>query len=71
MLPDSEMHQIIDCLNPEYFPVTDELQIEEHDTYGKFIRSFKKGDRVIDIQWRVEYGTPQTVKTVFEKWRQS
>lgn len=66
MNSDTIMHDIIDELNPNYKPTSDEHLIYDQSAYGVFQRKFKhvKGEEFL-VQWTVYYGTPETVKTVF------
>lgn len=64
---DLELNNIIDCLNPAWTPLTDEYIVQDSDESGLFTRSFKNRDEgAYALFWRVYYGTPETVKTVFE-----
>ena len=60
------MNDIIDELNPNYKPVTDEELIDSTPEYGLYQRVFKhkRGPEFL-IKWTVYYGTPETVQTVF------
>jgi hypothetical protein len=63
---DVVMNEIIDELNPNYKPVTDEELIETSDNSGVFQRVFKhKTGSEFLLKWTVYYGTPETVRTVF------
>jgi hypothetical protein len=64
---DVRLNEIIDELNPNYRAVTDEELIETHDDRGIYQRVFKhkKGQEFL-LKWTVFYGTPETVRTVFE-----
>jgi len=64
---EKQLNNIIDCLDPDWVPVTDEYMIKENKISGWFSRSFetrRKGS--YNIIWRVDFVTPETVKTVFE-----
>jgi hypothetical protein len=64
---DQHMHQIIDDLHPLFTPISDEQFIENNDDHGVFTRDFlHKTGKKFRMQWRVYYGTPETVKTIFE-----
>jgi hypothetical protein len=61
------LHNIIDELNPEYVPSTDEEMIEDYEDFGVFERSFLHiSGKTTTIRWSVYYGTPETVVTVFD-----
>lgn len=64
---DMVMNEIIDELNPNYVPTSDERLIQLNDDNGVYQRSFKhrKGPEFM-VTWTVYYGTPETVRTVFE-----
>lgn len=62
------LNMIIDEVHPKFRAVTDEEMIEDNVDYGVFTRIFdcmENGNRYI-MKWRVYFGTPETVKTVFE-----
>ena len=64
---DQHMHQIIDDLHPLFTPISDEQFIENNDDHGVFTRDFlHKTGKKFQMKWRVYYGTPETVKTIFE-----
>jgi len=58
--------EIIDELNPDYTPCTDETCIHMQEDHGVYQRGFehRNGNKFL-IEWTVWYGTPETVKTVF------
>lgn len=64
---DAQLHNIIDDMHPLFIPITDEEMVEDYEDHGVFERSFlhKNGKRFL-MRWCVYYGTPETVKTVFE-----
>jgi hypothetical protein len=64
---DIVMNDIIDELNPNYTPTSDEEFLDMQDDHGVYQRSFKhkKGPEFL-VKWTVWYGTPETVRTVFE-----
>lgn len=64
---EASMHMIIDELHPLFKASSDEELIEDHEDHGVFTRSFKtfNGNEYL-MKWSVYYGTPETVKTVFE-----
>ena len=64
---DTVMNDIIDELNPNYKPTSDERLIRVNDDSGVYQRSFKhrKGPEFM-VTWTVYYGIPETVRTVFE-----
>ncbi len=64
---DVVMNEIIDELNPNYKPTSDEDIIEQQNEYGVYQRSFRhrNGSEFL-VKWTVYYGTPETVRTVFE-----
>ena len=64
---DTVMNDIIDELNLNYKPTSDERLIRVNDDSGVYQRSFKhrKGPEFL-VTWIVYYGTPETVRTVFE-----
>ena len=63
---DAVMNDIIDGLNPNYKPVTDEQLIKYAEDHGIYQRTFKhrEGAEFL-IKWTVWYGTPETVRTKF------
>lgn len=64
---EKQLNQIIDQTHPLFSPISDEECVEDNKDYGVFERSFlhETGDRFL-MRWRVYYGTPDTVRTVFE-----
>jgi DNA/RNA-binding domain of Phe-tRNA-synthetase-like protein len=64
---DTVMNEIIDELNPNYKPTSDEELIDMQDDRGVYQRSFRhrNGPEFL-VKWAVYYGTPETVRTVFE-----
>ncbi len=66
-LIESQLHNIIDELHPLFTAISDETHIEEYEDYGVFIRDFAhKTGKNFRMKWRVYYGTPETVRTIFE-----
>lgn len=64
---DIYLNKIIDETHPLFKAISDEELIENHETYGIYERSFlHKTGKKFKMRWRVLYGTPETVKTVFE-----
>lgn len=64
---EQHMHQIIDDLHPLFTPISDEQFIENHDDHGVFTRDFlHETGKKFRMQWRVYYGTPETVRTEFD-----
>ena len=62
-----QLNDIIDCLNPDWVPITDEYMIRNNKTSGFFTRGFKTKEKgSYSLFWRVDFGSPETVKTVFE-----
>ena len=67
MFMDKQMHLIVDELHPLFQAVSDEEMIEDHNDHGVFTRIFKSfDDKKYLLKWRVYFGTPETVKTIFE-----
>lgn len=64
---DVQMHLIVDELHPLFKASSDEELVEDYEDHGVFARSFKAiDDKEYLVKWSVYYGTPETVKTVFE-----
>lgn len=64
---DKQMNLIIDELHPLFEAISDEEMIEHNKEYGVFTRMFKSiDDKKYLMKWKVYFGTPETVKTVFE-----
>lgn len=65
---EKHLHDIIDELHPLFTAISDEEMVERHgDDYGIYTRDFlHKTGKKFRMKWRVYYGTPETVKTVFE-----
>lgn len=64
---DSQLHSIIDETHPLFTPISDEEFIENHEDHGVFTRDFlHKNGKKFRMTWRVYFGTPETVQTVFE-----
>lgn len=61
------LHQIIDEIHPLFTAISDERNVLNNNVFGIFTRDFlhKNGKR-FRMAWRVYYGTPETVRTVFE-----
>lgn len=66
-LIEKQLHDIIDEIHPLFRSISDEKLVEDYEEYGVFERSFlhQTGKKFL-MRWRVYYGTPETVKTVFE-----
>lgn len=63
----SVLHEIIDCMHPHYTPITDETLVDDSKMFGVFERAFKHSSGVAySLRWKVYYGTPETVLTVFD-----
>lgn len=61
------LHQIVDELHPLFTAISDEEMIEDYEDHGVFTRDFlHKTEKKFRMRWRVYYGTPETVRTVFE-----
>jgi len=64
---DKLLHSIIDELHPLFKPISDEQFIEKHEDHGVFTRDFlHENGKKFRMTWKVYFGTPKTVKTVFE-----
>lgn len=64
---DQHLHSIIDELHPLFTPISDEEFIEDKGNHGVFTRDFlHENGKKFRMTWRVYFGTPETVKTVFE-----
>lgn len=65
-MKDQMLHQIIDELHEDYFPVTDEEIISETPESAVFTRTFRhKSGTHHALEWTVFFGTPETVRTEF------
>jgi hypothetical protein len=63
---EQHLHSIIDEIHPLFKAISDEEMIEDHKDHGVFTRDFlHKNGKKFRMNWRVYYGTPETVKTVF------
>lgn len=62
-----QLNDIIDETHPFFTPISDEEMVDDCTDHGVFERSFlhQSGKRFL-MRWRVYYGTPETVRTVFE-----
>jgi hypothetical protein len=61
------MHQIVDEIHPLFSAISDEELVDEQHDYGVYTRDFiHKNGKKFRMRWCVYYGTPETVKTVFE-----
>ena len=61
------LHQIIDDIHPLFKPISDEEMLKDQDDHGVFTRDFiHQSGKIFRMQWKVYYGTPDTVRTVFE-----
>jgi hypothetical protein len=64
---DYYLHRIIDELHPLFTAISDEHHILDNDSFGIFTRDFRhKNGKNFRMKWCVYYGTPETVRTVFE-----
>lgn len=60
------MNKVIDELHPNFKAISDEEMIDETVDYGDFTRTFKHDNgKKFQFQWRVYFGDPDTVRTVF------
>lgn len=66
-LVDKWMNDIIDENHPKFTAYSDEEMVEDYEDHGVFERSFlhENGEKYL-MRWSVYYGTPETVRTVFE-----
>jgi hypothetical protein len=64
---EKQLNDIIDELHPLFKPISDEELVDGYSDHGIFERSFlhQNGKKFL-MRWRVYYGTPDTVRTVFE-----
>lgn len=61
------LHQIIDENHPLFKAISDEEMVVDHSDYGVFTRDFlHTTGKKFRMRWRVYYGTPETVVTIFE-----
>jgi hypothetical protein len=61
------LHKVIDEVHPLFKSISDEELIEDYEDHGVFTRDFlHKNGKKFRMKWRVYYGTPETVRTVFE-----
>ena len=62
-----QLNDIIDQIHPLFTAISDEELVEDNEDHGVFERTFlhETGSRFL-MRWRVYYGTPDTVRTVFE-----
>ena len=62
-------HDMIDGLNPNVSPISDEFLLESDSKSGLYYRDFHSHTtgKNCRMKWRVYYGTPETVVTIFEK----
>jgi hypothetical protein len=64
---DTYLHQVIDELHPLFKAISDEEMVDNYEDYGIFTRDFlHENGKKFRMNWRVYYGTPETVRTVFE-----
>ncbi len=64
---EQHLHDIIDELNPLFKAITDEEMVDNYEDHGIFTRDFlHKTGKKFRMRWSVYYGTPETVRTVFE-----
>ncbi len=67
LLIEQQLHNIIDELHPLFTAISDEELADETSDYGVFTRVFlHEAGKTFRMKWRVYYGTPETVRTVFE-----
>lgn len=68
---EKNLHLVIDELRPKLKPASDEEMIEEHEDHGVFTRDFvHKNGNLFRVKWKVFFGTPETVRTIFEPTEQ-
>lgn len=61
------LHQIVDELHPLFSAISDEEMLDNYEDHGIFARDFRHmNGKKFRMRWRVYYGTPETVRTVFE-----
>lgn len=61
------MNDIIDETHPLFTAISDEELVEDNEDHGVFERSFEhQNGKKFLMRWRVYYGTPETVRTLFE-----
>lgn len=64
---DNYLHQVIDEIHPLFKAISDEICIEDEHDYGVYTRDFQhKNGKKFRMRWCVYYGTPETVRTVFD-----
>jgi len=64
---DTYLHQIVDEMHPLFKAFSDEEMIDNQEEYGIFTRDFlHENGKKFHMKWCVYYGTPETVRTVFE-----
>ena len=65
----NKYEQIIDGLHPDFKPISDEKVLYIDDESGHYEREFKntKNGKFWVLRWKVIFGTPETVKTLFDK----
>jgi hypothetical protein len=64
---ENHLNDIIDELHPLFTAISDEEMLDNREDHGIFTRDFRHiNGKKFRMQWRVYYGTPETVKTVFE-----
>lgn len=64
---EQQLHNIIDEIHPLFTAISDEECIESHEDHGVYNRDFlHKNGKKFRMKWKVYFGTPETVKTVFE-----
>ncbi len=67
LIIERQLHSIIDELHPLFTAISDEELVDDTVEYGIFTRIFAhKTGKTFRMKWRVYYGTPETVRTVFE-----
>lgn len=61
------MHQIVDEMHPLFTAVSDENMVEHYGDRGVFERQFEhQNGKTFLMRWTVYFGSPETVRTVFE-----
>jgi len=64
---EKQLTEIIDGLNDNFKPLTDENLLQETKEYGIFERTFKNINtgKFYIFKWTVIFGTPETVEVKF------
>jgi len=64
---EQQLNDIIDQRHLLFTATSDEELIEDHQDHGVFTRDFShQNGKNFRMKWRVYYGTPETVRTVFK-----